>query len=202
MPRTGRPRQFDMDEKLDAALRIFWEFGYDATSLTMLREGLGISSASFYAAFGSKEALFERVLDRYLSGPGTVSEPLEDTSLPPREAVRSALTASAAMQTHASHPSGCLIALGAIGAPESSAPRDLLARRRDVTRQALRECVSRGIAEGELLASVDPNVLASSLHAFLMGLSVEARDGASGATLAASVEQAMSMWDGCAASRR
>jgi len=68
MPR-GRPRKFDADQALDAALTVFWRKGYEGASLQDLTAAMGISRPSLYAAFGNKESLFRRVLDRYAEGP-------------------------------------------------------------------------------------------------------------------------------------
>src|SRR3954452_13828883 len=61
----GRPRQFDVDEALAAALRVFWTKGYEGASLTDLTEAMGIMKPSLYAAFGNKESLFRKALDLY-----------------------------------------------------------------------------------------------------------------------------------------
>ena len=58
VPRAGRPREFDYERAVDTALALFWEHGYEGTSLSRLRDAMGVSSASFYSAFGSKEQLF------------------------------------------------------------------------------------------------------------------------------------------------
>ncbi len=69
----GRPREFDADKVLDKALHVFWERGYEGTSLSDLTEAMGINRPSLYAAFGNKEELFRRALDRYAEkGPGAV----------------------------------------------------------------------------------------------------------------------------------
>src|SRR4051794_21977945 len=65
----GRPRAFAIDEALDRALQVFWHKGYEGTSLTDLTQAMGITRPSLYTAFGDKEALFRKVLDRYLAGP-------------------------------------------------------------------------------------------------------------------------------------
>src|SRR5260370_27082827 len=70
MAERGRPREFDEEEVLDVAMRLFWEHGFDGTSMSELTEAMGINRRSVYAAFGNKEALFTAALERYAAGPG------------------------------------------------------------------------------------------------------------------------------------
>ncbi len=97
MPRTGRPRSFNRDEAVAAAMLLFWEHGFEPTSLAQLRAAMGnISAASFYAAFESKEALFREAVNRYLSTYGHVSETFRDTSLTSKAAMELGLRQSGA----------------------------------------------------------------------------------------------------------
>lgn len=84
MAQMGRPRNFDRDQAVEQAMHLFWQHGYDATSLAQLKAGLGggISAPSFYAAFGSKEALFDECVQRYLATYAQVTECLWDEALP------------------------------------------------------------------------------------------------------------------------
>ena len=86
MAQMGRPRTFDRDAAITQAMHLFWEHGYDSTSLSQLKAniGSGISAPSFYAAFGSKEALFKEVMERYLNTHGQVTASLFDLQLPAR----------------------------------------------------------------------------------------------------------------------
>ena len=108
MARMGRPRTFDRDVAITQAMHLFWQHGYDATSLSQLKASIGggITAPSFYAAFGSKQALFSEVMERYLNTHGRVTESLFDTTLPPKDAIERTLRRSAKMQCEPDHPKG------------------------------------------------------------------------------------------------
>ncbi|EPB9885856.1 TetR/AcrR family transcriptional regulator [Yersinia enterocolitica] len=198
MAQMGRPRSFDRDEAIRQAMYLFWQYGYELTSLAMLKANLGngITAPSFYAAFGSKEALFEEVVDCYAATFGQVNECLWDDSLSPRQAVELALRRSAEMQTEEGHPRGCLIALSVnTCSPGHDHIQNLLAQRRARTREGFLRCVQRAKDAGELAAETDVRALATYLHCFEVGLSTEARDGATGKELDAAVSFAMKAWD-------
>ena len=195
MPRTGRPRAFDRSEAVVQAMRLFWAQGYEATSLAQLKAAMGISAASFYAAFGSKEALFREVVQHYLETHGQVTAPLHDPALAPRAAVELALRQTARMQTDAGGPLGCLVVLSAInGAENSRAIRALLAEERRRTRAGLDGCVARAIAAGELPAETDAAGLGGMLATFMLGLSVQAKDGVPFGVLEGAIGAVMRSW--------
>jgi AcrR family transcriptional regulator len=199
MAQMGRPRTFDRDVAITQALHLFWEHGYDATSLSQLKAhiGGGITAPSFYAAFGSKQALFNEVMKRYLTTHGRVTDSLFDTTLPPREAVELTLRRSARMQCEPGHPTGCLVSLGLMSAcsDESKAISEPLARARNLNRAGLVACIDRAIAAGELPATVIPQTLGAAFDSFLLGLSTLARDRVPHATLDAAITQMMGLWD-------
>lgn len=197
MARTGRPRSFDRDGAIAQAMHLFWEHGFESTSLDQLRGAMGgISSASFYAAFGSKEALYRETLDAYLRGHGRVMAALRDESLSPRDRLEQALRRSAVMQTEADHPTGCMVALSAtIGSGDASVIRSLTAAERDANRAAIRACIDAAIADGTLRPATDAVGLAALFDGLLVGLSIQARDGISGEQLDAAVTQVLSAWD-------
>lgn len=199
MPRTGRPRGFDRDEALGKAMLLFWELGYETASLARLKRAMsGLSTASFYAAFASKEALFAEAVGRYRASHGQVTATLRDPSLPPREAIETALTRSARMQTAiGQHPAGCLIVLGAGGcSPEDAGVAALLAEERARNRAGLLACVERAVASGELPADTDATGLATIFDTFLVGISAQARDGVPFDAFERAVARLMTVWDG------
>ncbi|RZD56305.1 TetR family transcriptional regulator [Streptomyces albidoflavus] len=196
MARTGRPRSFERDAALQTALRLFWEHGYEATSLAQLRTAMGISSASFYAAFGSKEALFEEVVQNYMTSFGRVTGAVQREDLEPRAAVEEILRASARMQTEAGHPTGCLMVLaGAVGSGDHEAVRALLADHRAAVRRDIATCVRRAIATGDLPPSTDAESMSSMFTGFLWGLSVESRDGTPLENMDTAITYLMQAWD-------
>lgn len=201
MARTGRPRGFDTEAALDQAMRLFWEHGYEATSLSQLKAAMGgISASSFFAAFGSKEALFRAALERYARTHGQVVAPLDDPALAPRDAVEQALRGSARMQTDPAHPLGCFVVLSTVNtSPENRHLQAVLAAIRQGNRDALRACVERAVNRGELRAGTDADALATAFYMVLAGLATQARDGVPLAALDAGITAAMGVWDAHAA---
>ncbi|GAB5101150.1 TetR/AcrR family transcriptional regulator [Caballeronia sp. HLA56] len=199
MVQRGRPRAFDRDAAIISAMHLFWEHGYESTSLSQLKAAIGggISAPSFYAAFESKEALYKEALGRYMEVYGKVTRSLHDTSLPPREGVFLALLRSARMQTESGHPKGCMVALGVVGASSigSEAVTQWLRDVRIRTRAGFRACVARGIKSGELRSSTDSAALSIAFDCFFQGLSVLARDRVRQAVIEKAVTDAMGMWD-------
>lgn len=195
----GRPRTFDRDKAVEQAMHIFWQNGYESTSLSQLKAGIGngIAAPSFYAAFGSKESLFRECVQRYLSTYAQVTESLWDANLPPRDAIETTLRNSARMQCERGHPKGCMVGLGVMSAPseEHAAVTKPLTRSRARTRAGITACVQRGIDSGELRADTDTRALATVFDSFLLGLSALTRDGVRYAVIETSITQIMLVWD-------
>ncbi|WP_144112954.1 TetR/AcrR family transcriptional regulator [Paraburkholderia sp. BCC1886] len=199
MGQMGRPRTFDRDAAITQAMHLFWERGYESTSLSQLKAsiGEGISAPSFYAAFGSKEALFQETVSLYLATHGQVTECLWNTELKPRDAIETALRRSAKMQCERGHPKGCMVALGAMSAcsPENSAVLKPLFDSRARTRAGIKACVERGIAAGDLQAQTDVRALTAVFDSFLLGVSTLVRDGIRMPVLEAAITRVMTVWD-------
>lgn len=197
MARTGRPRGFDRDEAVTHAMHLFWEHGFEGVSLDQLRRAMGgISSASFYAAFVSKETLYREALNKYLATHGAVMMALRDQSLSPRQRLERALRESAEMQTASSHPTGCMVALSSTICSDSGATvQALTLAERSANRDAIRACVGMAIKDGTLRRDTNPAGLATLFEGLLVGLSIQARDGVSTEDLDAAVTQALNAWD-------
>lgn len=192
----GRPREFDVDEALGAALRVFWTKGYEGASLTDLTEAMGVTRPSLYAAFGNKEELFRKALDLYEREKlAYVGEALEAPSS--REVVERLLRGALEMQTSDAEPKGCMRIISSVtcSAEAESIRADLMVRRQS-SQRAICERLERAKSEGDLPASSDVDGLCGFILAILQGLALQARSGASKSQLEALVETSLAMWPG------
>jgi AcrR family transcriptional regulator len=193
MPR-GRPREFDAEKALDAALSLFWRHGYEGTSLAALTRAMGINVPSLYAAFGNKEALFKKALERYLQRPASyLPMALREERI--GDVVKSLFSGAINMAMNPRHPDGCLLVQGAlVSGPDAGGIQKELSRRRAGALGLVRQRFERARAEGELAASVDAGKLARFVVTVIWGLSVQATGGATRGELEEGVEVAMRAW--------
>ncbi len=184
----GRPRAFDLDAAVDRALELFWRQGYAATTVTDLTAAIGINPPSLYKAFGSKQELFERVVQRYaelndrvvqvaLAGPDVES------------IVRQFLTGVIESATEPGCPAGCLTIQGGTACRDGEHEiTDLLAALRRATQDALEHRFEQLSAEGGLRADQSASALARYVATVGQGLAVQAGGGATRAELMTVVE--------------
>jgi AcrR family transcriptional regulator len=195
MPK-GRPRQFNADAALDAALQLFWRHGYEGTSLAALTKAMEINVPSLYAAFGNKEALFRKALDRYLQRPASyLPKALEAPTA--RAAAQRLFKGAINMVMNPRHADGCLLVQGAlVSGPGAKAIQKELTRRRVGAEAAVRQRFEQAIAAGELPPGVDAERLAKYIVTVLWGMSVQAAGRATRAELEAVARMAMRAWPG------
>ena len=190
----GRPRGFDRDAALDAALLLFWEHGYDGVAISDLTAAIGIAAPSLYAAFGSKEDLYRAALGRYqqAGGPAGRLLGLEGTA---HDAVAAALRSAVRAVTRKDRPRGCLVSSGLLACAPGAEP---LAREHRRLRAAMvrefQRRITRGIKAGELPEDTVAAALARFYVTVLQGLSVQARDGASARDLDQVAQRALAAW--------
>ena len=193
-PPRGRPRAFDVERALDAALRVFWLQGYEGASLADLTAAMGINRPSLYAAFGNKEALFRRVLDHY--GRGMLA--LRDEALrqpTARGAAEFILRAVTQAMGDCRNPRGCLMVQSALACGEQGemVKQELIARRTAAC-AAWRQRFDRAKKEGDLPADSDPAALARYLSAVISGMAIEAVNGAGTSELRRLADVALQAW--------
>jgi AcrR family transcriptional regulator len=183
----GRPRGFDRDEALDAAMRLFWRHGYEGVSVNDLTTALGIAPPSLYAAFGSKADLYRAAIERYERLSSFADAPGVADASTLEEAVRSVLSAGISSVTGRHRERGCMVSDGLVSCGEANS--DLaahLAARRLVLRRHLTRIFGRWVPKERARA------IARYVAALLQGFSIQARDGASASELRAVAEIACS----------
>lgn len=192
--RAGRPREFDMETALNRAMVVFWRKGYEGASLPDLTRAMRISRPSLYAAFGNKESLFRKALDRYSAGPTAyVPEALEAPTA--RAVVERLLYGAVDLLTNPRHPRGCLWVQGALACGKDADPmRKELISRRKAGEAAMCRRFSRAADEGDLPSGANPADLARYVMAMTAGMSVLAAGGAKREELLRVVEIALRAW--------
>lgn len=184
-------------------MEVFWERGYEGTSISDLSAAMGIHPPSLYATFGSKEDLFRAAVALYDTLEGSATERGLGEAPIAREAVEAMLRLHVQSYTDPGTPTGCLIVLGATTwTPKNKAVREYLAGLRAKTHEALRERLARGIVDGDLAPDTDIEALAAYFNTVLEGLSIQARDGVPREAMDAIVDCALAAWDGLTATRQ
>jgi AcrR family transcriptional regulator len=191
---AGRPRSFDTEKALGAAMNVFWRKGYEGTSLSDLTEAMGINRPSLYAAFGDKQTLFKKALDRYAEGPaGYVAEALREPTA--RAAVGKLMMGTAELATCPKNPRGCLLVQGALACGEGADEiRNDLIVRRDAGEKAIRQRLKRAQKEGDLPLDADPADLARYVVTVVHGIAVQAAGGATRSELRRVIQTALRAW--------
>jgi len=190
----GRPREFDVDQALTAALRVFWSKGYEGASMTDLTDAMGITRPSLYAAFGNKESLFRKALDLYEREKLCyMGQALEAPTA--RGVAQRLLQGSMENQTSRDDPRGCLgvISSVACGAEADCIRQEVLERGR-IAHEALIERMERAVAEGDFQTPVDAEGITKYLTAILQGMAVQAGAGASREDLQRLVDTTLAVW--------
>jgi AcrR family transcriptional regulator len=189
-PKMGRPTGFSTDKALEAAMRVFWHKGYEGASLTDLTRAMGINRSSMYAAFGDKEALFQKALKRYTEGPmGWVQSALQKPTA--RESIRALLEGSVAFLSDPTHPRCCFSVQGLATGDESEPVRLSMIDWRKAFEHVVRDRLQRARNEGDLPKSVNPAELAKYICTVWTGLAVQAASGASRSDLSRIIELAL-----------
>ncbi len=192
--RPGRPRAFDTGVALEKAMHVFWQKGYDAASMADLTAAMGINPPSLYAAFGNKESLFLRVLERYAEG--HASYVLRALAAPTARAVaEQRLYGAVDAMCDAKRPFGCLAVQAAARCGDGTSPIGRkVAAFCEGSHRAFVARFKRAKAEGDLPKDADPATLARYISTVAQGISIQAASGTKRAELRRVVELALRQW--------
>jgi AcrR family transcriptional regulator len=197
MAAIGRPRGFDRDAALEAAMFLFWRKGFVATSMNDLCDAMGVSSPSLYAAFGNKEALYLEAIEHYVrtQGPRVWSTFAEGASA--RASIESLLVAGTeCLPKSRATPAGCMAMLGAVGEEWPAPIARAVKKVRLEMLGNLRSRLETAVTEGELPASTDIDGVSRFYLSVLLGIAIQAQDGATQAELRGVAAAAMAAWPG------
>lgn len=176
---------------------VFWEHGYEATSISDLTAAMRINSPSLYSAFGSKEELFREAVTLYNDTLGaTAAAELRERSTA-REAISAVLRHHATVFCEPGNPRGCMIVLAANTCSDGAkSVHSYLADWRMELENDFRDRVERGIRDGDVPDHADAAAIAAFYNTVNHGMAIQARDGADHEKLSSIAESAISAWDG------
>lgn len=179
MASAGRPRTFDRKQALIKAMHVFWEKGYEGTTMADLIASIGMKAPSIYAAFGNKDAMFKEVIQCYL--PIVTKGQLSALNSSPEiyQAVENSLKECVSLFTGANNPHTCLIMTAAINAaPEHAEHIEVLKDLRKEYNAAWTKRFEKAKADQQLVAEADPASLAEYFTTLIQGMALKAKDGA------------------------
>jgi AcrR family transcriptional regulator len=175
--KTGRPITFDKEAALEAAMLLFWERGYEGTSMADLTQAMGLNPSSIYAAFGDKHALFQLAVERYMEKRAIYAgKALEEPTL--EKFIRAIFSNTVAFLTTPGHPPSCMTLVASVGCGVDAAPaRELMTEIRKQNEAAIRERLLKARKSGELPKGINVNDYTRYLSSILAGLSIQAANG-------------------------
>ena len=189
--KTGRPIGFDKEAALEAAMLLFWERGFEGTSMADLTQEMGLNPSSIYAAFGDKHALFQLAVKRYMEKRAQYAgKALEEPTL--EKVVRALFDSTIAFLTTPGHPPTCMTLAGAVGCSLEATPaRDLMTEIRKQNQVALRDRLLKARKSGELPKDIDLDDYTRYLSTIIAGLSIQAANGSTRAELKRTAQMAL-----------
>jgi len=194
---AGRPREFDRDAALEAAMLLFWRKGFEAASMHDLCDAMGVRSPSLYAAFESKEALYLAAFEHYVATEGqAVWDKLAEGATARAGIENLLLAASETLPKSRTAPAGCMVALGAVSDEWPATITRAVRKVRLDLLDSLRARLDAAVAQGELPGATDVDALSRFYLGVFQGLAIQAKDGATAAELRGAAKAAMAAWPG------
>lgn len=193
----GRPRNFNSDDALDAVLSVFWRNGFDGASLSELTEATGLTKPSLYAAFGDKEALYLKALERYKEKWIARHIAVLQNELHGKRAVELFMLSLAEMLSDPELPGGCFVVNGISdlgGFRTTERIEEALGATLKTCERLIEERLVQAQRDKHLPKSVNVSVLASFFYTIIAGLAVKAKAGFTKAQLETSIKLALEAW--------
>lgn len=193
----GRPRNFNINDALESALHVFWKQGYQGASLAELLEATGLSKPSLYAAFGDKQSLYLKSLERYLALLIEKHAFLLESEADARTAVENFLRSIAKMLSNPKMPGGCFIITGTAHIDGSTVPEEVgsaLKKALKANESLLKKRLVQAQKDGHMSKHAEAGSVAALFFTIVAGLAVQAKSGAKNAKLDDIISVAMNAW--------
>lgn len=193
--KRGRPRKIDPEEALEAAMNVFWQKGYDGTSMADLVRETGMAKPGLYATFGDKETLYKKALDKYFAdGAIPLLDDLINTTLPMADAVRAFLNTIVNGMFDETTPSGCFLTNCVVECENEIPKLEKIGRKyNEMRRHAFVKFFQKNKNEGNLNKNVDPEALAEFYSGQALTLAVLDKAGTDREGMDRFIETAMSV---------
>jgi TetR/AcrR family transcriptional repressor of nem operon len=169
---VGRPREFEVDDALDAAMRAFWSKGYEATSLTDLMSATGLHKGSLYQTFGDKHSLFIQALKRYLDAMRVRKNDLLSTAPTPLDGMRNVMHSMIDIADDDSAcPMGCMAINSLVElAPHDDVVKEIISDHGARMRASFEETIGNAQLAGQINKDRPAELIASMLMTFMAGI--------------------------------
>lgn len=194
--KRGRPKSFDEQKALQQAMLLFWEYGYEATSISDLTQALGITAPSLYCSFGDKVQLFQKSIQYYLEHEACSLKLICDKSKTAKIAVELYFHESIKRLALTDKPAGCMLVTTTMNcSQQAQTVKQEVSAVRQSSRELLLERLKRGMQEGDLPAHTPVQLMVDFYNTVMQGLTLQARDGVPIEQLQSVVQHALKHWD-------
>ncbi len=176
-------------------MHLFWQKGYESTTVHDLTSAMGITAPSLYAAFGDKEQLYLEVVERYSNNAGEHTIDFLNQHASAHDAVRALLVDVCKTMSDPDTPTGCMLVNSAANsAVASQRIQQAVADCRQAAQSDLTQRIERGIREGDVPAHVNAAMLARFYVTIITGIAIQSREGLTCADMQAVIDSAMMAW--------
>ena len=192
----GRPKCFDEQQALEKAMLLFWQNGYEATSISDLTQTLGITAPSLYSSFGGKAELFNQCLDYYLKNEACSMDQIFEQAQTTKIAIEIYLFENLKRLIQINKPTGCMLVVSTMNCSDQN--RDIqneLLKKRLNAKNKIYSRLLKGQQSGEIPENTDIQTMSDFYVTLLQGMTIQARDGATLEQLEQVVKMAMRTWE-------
>jgi TetR/AcrR family transcriptional regulator, transcriptional repressor for nem operon len=192
----ARTKDFDEGEVLAKAIKLFWQKGYNGTSMQDLVDGLGISRSSIYDTFGDKHQLYLKALCTYRQNQVVIRDQILNASVPAKAAIRQLMDLTIDQMIRDKQHKGCFLINSAVeNAPHDKETNAIICQNDQEVENAFYEVIKRGQSNGEIAGKQDPRALARFLFNNIVGIQVTAKSATDKTALHDIVSLTMSVLD-------